>query len=128
MRGHLVFPPGHPGHFKKTFEAGTTSVRLITPKRDGARVMVTRFEAASGFGTDGIVYTCDETVTVLSGNVYIAIEANPTLGTEAADYAGLTAGSVIHIAAGTEYSIRVNADSVLHCVFSAGPNGELPNE
>ncbi len=106
-------------HFVKDFGGGSCSARIVLPGPDNARVKVTRFMPKAGFELEDIVYTCDETVHLVSGSVALTVSENETLL--------LQAGDVFFVPAGISYRISVTADSEAICVFSQGEDGAMPD-
>lgn len=106
-------------HFTKSFGEGTESDRVLLPGKDGCRVKVTIFRPKANFKATGIRYPYDETFYVIRGAMTATVNG---------EVIPLSTGATFHVPAGDVYDLEVDVDSVVHCTFSAGPNGELPDD
>lgn len=115
----IIIKPLDDVHFRKEFEKGAWSDRIILPGKDKCRVKVTKFFSPAGLDFNDILYACDETVLCLEGQFKITIEGETVI---------LNQGETYHVPAGTTYDVSVKKEGMLYCTFSAGKDGTLPDD
>lgn len=120
MKKELIIKKTGKAHFVKDFGGGTTSERLILPEKDDCRVKVTMFRPKAGFLIEsGIVYSCDETVYVVTGQLKLHLVDGSIVA--------LNTGDSYHVPAGISYGVTALTDSQMLCVFSAADDSTLPD-
>ena len=106
-------------HFTKEFDGRTTSDRIILPEADDCRVKVTMFRPKVGFAVEHIVYDCDETVYMVSGELRITLSDGTNVD--------LVKGDTYFVPAGCTYGLSTTADGEALCVFSQADDGPMPD-
>jgi len=113
---------GDAPHFTKEFPCGATSMRLVLPTADNARVKVTCVETVKGAEWEDVSYPVDETVIIHQGAIELELSSGERVK--------LSTGDVYVVPAGEVYTLRDHhGNSILYCVFSqAGQDGVPVND